>query len=107
VEEPEAFWLDQAAALDWFERPARGLASDERGIQRWFPDGVLNTAYLALDAHVDGGRGEQTALIYDSPVTDTLRHYSYLELRDEVALCAGMLRALGVEKGDRVLIYMP
>lgn len=107
ISAPEAFWLEQAAALDWFERPAQGLASDERGIQRWFPDGVLNTAYMALDAHVDGGRGEQTALIYDSPVTHTLRHYSYLELRDEVALCAGMLKALGVEKSDRVLIYMP
>lgn len=107
ITEPEAFWQEQAAALDWFERPAQGLSTDAHGIQRWFGDGVLNTAYMALDGHVEQGRGDQAALIYDSPVTDTVRRYSYRALRDAVALCAGMLRSLGVEKGDRVLIYMP
>ncbi|MFA5631127.1 MAG: propionyl-CoA synthetase [Porticoccaceae bacterium] len=107
VAEPEAFWLEQAAELAWFQAPTQGLSLDETGVQRWFADGVLNTAYLALDVHVESGRGDQDALIYDSPVSGAQRRYSYAELRDEVAACAGMLQGLGVEKGDRVLIYMP
>ncbi len=107
VRDPEGFWLEQAEALDWFEKPATGLTTDELGVHRWFPDGVLNTAHLTLDTHVDNGRGEQTALIYDSPVTDQRQTFTYRALRDQVASCAGMLRELGVEKGDRVLIYMP
>ena len=83
------------------------LSEDEHGIHRWFADGELNTCYLALDYHVDNGRAEQTALIYDSPVTGQQRKYSFRELRDEVALCAGMLRDQGVGKGDRVVIYLP
>ena len=74
---------------------------------QWFTDGVLNTAYLALDYHIEQGRGEQTALIYDSPVTNTKQQFSYLQLRDDVARFAGVLKALGVSKGDRVVIYMP
>jgi propionyl-CoA synthetase len=105
--EPEAFWAEQAAHLAWYRRPATMLEADERGVPRWFPDGELNTSYLALDVHVEQGRGEQTALIYDSPVAGRTRHFTYLELRDAVALCAGMLAALGVQKGDRVLLYMP
>lgn len=105
--EPEAFWGDQARGLAWQRAPQTVLATDDRGIPRWFPDGELNTSYLALDFHVEQGRGEQTALIYDSPVTATIKRFSYLELRDAVALCAGMLAGLGVRKGDRVLLYMP
>jgi propionyl-CoA synthetase len=105
--DPEAFWGDHARRLAWYREPRTVLAADDLGIPRWFADGELNTSYLALDFHVEQGRGEQTALIYDSPVTGTIRSFSYLELRDAVALCAGMLKGLGVQKGDRVLLYMP
>ncbi len=107
IEEPAAFWREKAEALSWYRFPETILAKDEHGIDRWFPDGELNTCFLALDVHVDQGRGDQLALIYDSPVTASSRRFSYRELRDEVARCAGALAALGVAKGDRVLIYMP
>ncbi|MEZ8194790.1 propionyl-CoA synthetase [Vibrio cortegadensis] len=105
--EPEQFWRQQAQQLSWFEAPKTILQNDQNGIERWFPDGVLNTSWLALDYHCDQGRGEQTAIIYDSPVTNTKKKYTYLELRDQVAKVAGMLAEQGVSKGDRVIIYMP
>ena len=105
--QPDEFWLQQAAELSWYKMPTLGYSQDEDGNDRWFTDGELNTSYLALDAHVEHGRGDQTALIYDSPLANAVTKYSYNELRDEVALCAGMLQALGVVKGDRVVIYMP
>ncbi|MGF1791001.1 propionyl-CoA synthetase [Photobacterium profundum] len=105
--EPELFWKQQAQSISWFRFPETILSNDENGIERWFADGELNTAYLALDYHVDNGRGDQTALIYDSPVTGKKARYSYRVLRDQVAKTAGMLVSLGVEKGDRVVIYMP
>jgi propionyl-CoA synthetase len=74
---------------------------------RWFTGGLTNSCYNALDRHVEGGRADQAALIYDSPVTDTVKSYTYRELRDMTALCAGVLAELGVGKGDRVIIYMP
>ncbi|MFB3058709.1 MAG: AMP-binding protein, partial [Gammaproteobacteria bacterium] len=89
------------------KKPQNILSTDEHGIQRWFADGEMNTCYMALDHHVENGRGDQTALIYDSPVTDQKKTFSYAELRDEVALCAGMLQMQGVVKGDRVVIYLP
>ncbi|MEX0730427.1 MAG: propionyl-CoA synthetase [Aquisalimonadaceae bacterium] len=107
VEDPEGFWREQAAALDWAHPPETILSKDERGFHRWFAGGKLNIAHLALDHHVDNGRADQTAIIYDSPVTNSQRRYSYRELRDQVALFAGGLRGLGVETGDRVVIYMP
>ncbi|MEF1254824.1 propionyl-CoA synthetase [Vibrio sp. M260112] len=107
LNQPQAFWGAQAKHIDWFKAPETILANDENGVERWFPDGLLNTSWLALDYHCEQGRGEQTALIYDSPVTDTKRSYSYRELRDQVAKIAGMLAQQGVEKGDRVVIYMP
>ncbi len=107
VDNPEEFWREKASVLAWFKPPQTILANDDNGIARWFVDGELNTCYLALDTHVENGRGDQPALIYDSPVTDTKRQYTYRELRDEVAVFAGALAKLGVEKGDRVLIYMP
>ncbi|HVV11856.1 propionyl-CoA synthetase [Amycolatopsis sp.] len=105
--DPEGFWLDAAKAIDWVREPSRALDSSGAPLFRWFPDGELNTTYNALDRHVEGGRGEQAALIWDSPVTSTTRTYTYAELRDEVARFAGALRSLGVDKGDRVIIYMP
>ncbi len=107
LDNPEGFWRDKAGALAWYKQPETILATDENGVARWFVDGELNTCYLALDVHVEQGRGEQTALIYDSPVTSTQRRYTYAELRDEVAVFAGALAQLGVGRGDRVLIYMP
>lgn len=105
--EPADFWAEQARELDWFRAPRETLQSLGDGTHRWFADALLNSSYLALDQHVEQGRGEQPALFYDSPVSGEKRQYSYRELRDAVARLAGALRALGVEKGDRVIIYMP
>ena len=107
VTAPESFWQQQAAKLNWYKAPHSILQQQDSHHYQWFSDGVLNTAYLALDCHIEQGRGEQTALIYDSPVTNTQQRFSYRELRDEVAQFAGVLKALGVSKGDRVVIYMP
>ncbi|WP_394251138.1 propionyl-CoA synthetase [Vibrio profundi] len=105
--QPESFWLAQSEKIDWFEKPKTALAKDENGIERWFPDGLLNTSWLALDYHCEQGRGNKTAIVYDSPVTETKQTYTYRELRDQVAKIAGMLANQGVKKGDRVVIYMP
>ena len=105
--ERDAFWAEAAAAIDWHKGWDRVLDDSRPPFYRWFPGGELNTCANALDRHVDGGRGEQPALIYDSPVTGTMRTYTYRELRDEVATFAGVLRAHGVGRGDRVVIYMP
>lgn len=106
-EHPIEFWAEQAAALEWHTPPTRVLDQDAEGNPQWFADGRLNTAWLALDAHVKAGRGQQAALIYDSPVTHDKASISYAELTARVAQCAGMLRGLGVGQGDRVIIYMP
>jgi propionyl-CoA synthetase len=100
-------WREAAEQIHWYQPPSTVLDSSSPPFYRWFPDGVTNACYNALDLHVDQGRGEQIALIYDSPVTDTVRRYSYVELLDETARFAGVLAAQGVEKGDRVIIYMP
>ena len=105
--EPESFWAEQASCISWFKKPATVLSTDDNDFYRWYADGELNTAYLALDYHVENGRAEQEALIYDSPVTNTVKKYTYRALRDEVARFAGVLTSLGVIKGDTVVIYMP
>jgi propionyl-CoA synthetase len=107
IEDREAFWLEQARAINWTAAPTRALDDTRAPLYRWFPDGEMNTAYNALDRHVDGGRADQTALIWDSAMTSTTRRYTYRELRDDVAGFAGALRSLGVGKGDRVIVYMP
>lgn len=106
-DDPEGFWAARAEDIHWEKRWDRVLDASRPPYYRWFAGGVLNTCYNALDLHVDRGRGKQTALIYDSPVTQTVRAFTYFELRDEVARFAGALRRQGVEKGDRVIIYMP
>jgi propionyl-CoA synthetase len=106
-EDPEGFWHEPAAAVDRERTPRRVLDDSRAPLYHWFPDGVLNTCHNALDRHVDGGRAEQVALIYESPVTGRVRRFTYCALRDEVARCAGALRRLGVAKGDRVIICMP
>lgn len=107
IDAPEAFWADKAKQLPWFKAPEKILSDDENGIKRWFADGQMNTCYMALDHHVAEGRGEQIALIYDSPVTDTKMQLTYNELLDKVSRFAGLLQANGVSKGDRVVVYMP
>ena len=105
--DPEGFWHEAAQDLHWYEPYQRVLDESRAPFYRWFRGGRFNTCYNALDRHLEAGRGEQCALIYDSPVTASQRRYSYRELRDQVARCAGVLREQGVEAGDRVLIYMP
>jgi propionyl-CoA synthetase len=107
TDDPEGFWLGAAQAIDWHVPPTRALDASRPPFYRWFPDGELNVCHNALDRHVDAGRGDQRALIYDSPVTGTQRTYTYLQLRDEVARFAGVLTDLGVGRGDRVVVYMP
>lgn len=107
LQRKEAFWLKQASQLHWFKEPSKACQLKSNGTADWFADGDLNISFMALDYHVDNGRGEQVALIYDSPVTGTKQQYTYRELRDEVALFAGLLKKQHVKKGDRVVIYMP
>ena len=107
ISDPVAFWAEQADQLAWYHKPRQTLINNTDGSHCWFADGRLNSCYLALDHQIEQGRGEQTALIYDSPVTATHQRFSYRELRDEVARLAGLLRELGARKGDGVVIYMP
>jgi propionyl-CoA synthetase len=107
LRDPESFWGEAARAIHWDAPWEKVLDDSGAPFYRWFPGGRLNTCYNALDRHVDDGRGDQPAVIYDSPVTGTKRSISYREMRDEVALFAGALARLGVGKGDRVIIYMP
>ena len=105
--DPAGFWAKAAKAVTWIREPERILDDANPPFYRWFPDAELNTCANALDRHVADGRADQPALIYDSPVTGTKRVYTYAELLDETARFAGVLRGLGVGKGDRVVIYMP
>jgi propionyl-CoA synthetase len=105
--DPEGFWAAAAEDIHWERRWDRVLDATRPPYYRWFAGGALNTCYNALDVHIDRGRGKQIALIHDSPVTQTVRSFTYHELRDQVARFAGALRRQGVEKGDRVIIYMP
>lgn len=107
IEDPEGFWLDAAKAIDWHSKPTQALDTSNEPEYSWFPNGTLNVAYNALDRHIEAGRGDQAALIYESAVTDKSRTYTYNELRDEVARFAGVLADHGVGLGDRVVIYMP
>lgn len=107
IKDPNGFWGDAAEAIHWYKRWDKVLDDSNPPFYRWFVGGELNTCYNALDRHVEGGRADQAAMIYDSPVTDTIKTYTYRQLRDEVALFAGALADRGVVKGDRVLIYMP
>ena len=107
LRDPAEFWSEAAMGIDWYQPWKRVLDDSKRPFYRWFSGGVLNTCYNALDRHVEAGRGEQLALIYDSPVTRTIQRFTYVELRDRVARFAGVLSRLGVRQGDRVLVYMP
>lgn len=105
--DPEGFWLKAAKAIDWDRSPASACDFSAPPAAKWFPDGVMNTCYNAVDRHVAAGRGDTAALIYDSPVTGKQQTFSFADMQAQVAQVAGGLKGLGVEKGDRVLIYMP
>ena len=107
LSDPDGFWAEAAEDIDWFDRWETVLDESRPPFYRWFSGGSLNTSYNALDRHVDRGRADQPALVYDSAMTGSVRSFTYRELRDEVALFAGVLRNQGVDKGDRVILYMP
>ena len=107
INKKEEFWKDVAEDIFWYKKPKKILNSDNPPFYKWFEDGVTNTCYNALDIHIDNGRGSKLAIIYDSPITGTKKNITYNELRDEVAFFAGALKKQGVNKGDRVIIYMP
>ena len=107
ITDPDEFWGKAAEDIHWYKKWDKVLDDSDKPMYRWFTGGELNTCYNALDLHVERGRGDKIAIIYDSPVTDTIKTFTYSELRDEVAKFAGILAAQGVVKGDRVIIYMP
>jgi len=104
---PEAFWMESAEAIDWERKPSKALFERGGNLYEWFSDGMVNTCWNALDRHVEAGRGDQVAVIHDSPITHTKHELTYTEMRDRVAALAGALAAKGITKGDRVIIYMP
>ncbi|GGG87903.1 acyl-CoA synthetase [Polaribacter pacificus] len=107
IQNPEAFWKTQAAELDWFKAPKTILSKDQYDYNQWFEDGELNLSYLCIDKHIKEGFGEQNAIIYDSPVTNTIQHITFNNLHYEVSKLAGGLERLGLQKGDTCIIYMP
>lgn len=107
INQPEAFWKEQADSIDWYNKPELILSKDENGYPLWYKDGELNICYLALDKHIQDGFGDNVALIYDSPVTQTVKKYTYSEVKTEVAKLAGGMQSLGLKKGDTAVIYMP
>ncbi len=107
MKDPEGFWAEAAKELHWYKTWDKVLDDSKKPIYRWFAGGVVNTCHNAVDVHVEKGRGDQAAIIYDSPVTNTVRTITYAELKDLVSRFAGVLAAQGVEKGDRVIVYMP
>jgi propionyl-CoA synthetase len=107
IEDPEGFWGDAAAEITWYKKWDKVLDASNPPFYRWFVGGELNTCFNALDRHVENGRADQIALIYDSPVTNTIKKFTYRELLDQVSRFAGVLKTLGVTKGDTVIIYMP
>jgi propionyl-CoA synthetase len=105
--DPEGFWMDAAGAIDWSEKPSRALNRDRAPLYEWFTEGMVNTCWNAVDRHVLAGRGDQPAIIHDSPVTSSKTTITFAQLQERVALMAGALLARGIAKGDRVIIYMP
>ena len=105
--DPEAFWMTAADAIDWMTKPSKALFADSAPLYEWFSDSEVNTCYNAVDRHVLNGRGDQKAIIYDSPMTDTKYSITFSELLEKVAVLAGALKNKGISKGDRVIIYMP
>ena len=107
IDDPEGFWLEQAQAIDWVQAPTRALWAENAPLYEWFKDAQVNTCWNAVDRHVQAGRGDQVAVIHDSPITGTKAKITYAQLQDRVSRLAGALVARGVTAGDRVIIYMP
>ncbi|MFH1217553.1 MAG: propionyl-CoA synthetase [Pseudomonadota bacterium] len=107
IEQPDIFWAEAAEGITWYKKWDRVLNDDNPPFYRWFSGGELNTCFNAVDRHIENGRGDQVAIIYDSPVTETIRKITYRELLGQVATFAGVLKDQGVSKGDTVIIYMP
>lgn len=107
LDNPKQFWSDQAESIHWFKKPQTILSKDKNEYPLWYADGELNACYLAIDKHIEDGYGEQIAIIYDSPVTQTVKKYTYNEVKTEVAKLAGGLLSLGIKKGETAVIYMP
>ncbi|WP_353079174.1 acetate--CoA ligase [Flavobacterium sp.] len=107
IQSPEKFWSEQANAIQWFKKPTTILSKDQNEYPLWFADGELNACYLALDKHIEDGFGDNVAIIYDSPVTQTVKKYTYNEVKAEVAKLAGGMLSLGLKKGNTAVIYMP
>ncbi|MDH5531352.1 MAG: AMP-binding protein, partial [Paracoccaceae bacterium] len=105
--DPEEFWMATAEGIDWNKRPSKALFAEKAPIYEWFADGLVNTCWNAVDRHVAAGHGDRTAIIHDSPITKSVSKITYGELQARVAKLAGALRAKGIQKGDRVIIYMP
>ena len=105
--DPEGFWMQAADGIDWAKPPSKALCAENAPLYEWFADAQVNTCWNAVDRHVEAGRGDQLAIIHDSPITHSTKGITYRELQDRVARLAGALRAKGVEKGDRVILYMP
>ena len=107
IKNPEKFWQEVSEDIFWFKKPTRILNKSKPPFYKWFEDGITNTCYNALDVHIENGRGDKTALIYDSPITDNKKKFTYKELREKVSKFASTLQNQGIKKGDRVIIYMP
>jgi propionyl-CoA synthetase len=107
IQDPEGFWGEAGEGITWYKKWDKVLDDTNNPFYRWFAGGQMNTCYNAIDRHVESGRADQVAIIYDSPVTNTVRKYTYRELLEQVSLFAGALKGLGVEKGTTVIIYMP
>ncbi|OWY03279.1 propionyl-CoA synthetase [Thioclava sp. IC9] len=105
--DPEKFWMDAAEKIDWDEKPSKALFDGNAPLYEWFSDGMVNTCWNAVDRHVEEGRGDQIAIMHESPITHSTKGITYKELQTRVASLAGALKMRGVEKGDRVIIYMP
>ncbi len=105
--DPEKFWMEQAEQIDWIENPSKALFDERAPFYEWFRDGVLNTCHNAVDRHVENGRGAQAAIIYDSPITGAKGKITFAQLQEQTARLGGALQRQGVQKGDRVIIYMP
>ena len=105
--DPEHFWMEAAKGIDWVQPPSHALNASRAPLYEWFTDARVNTCWNAVDRHVEAGRGNQIAILHDSPVTHLKKGITYRELQTRVASLAGALRAKGVGKGDRVIIYMP
>ena len=107
IKNPELFWESVSKDIFWFKNPTKILNKSNPPFYKWFEDGKTNTCYNALDFHIDQGKGDKTALIYDSPITGNKAKFSYKELKNKVSKFAGALKQQGIKKGDRVIIYMP